>query len=292
MRLLTLKTGQPAALRGDSVVLLSQLGFSGSLLDFIEAGEDVQRAAAQRLTPDVPGTPLDPAALGPPLSRPPKIVAIGLNYRAHAAEAGQTLPATPLVFTKFSSSLTGPNDPVQAHETLTAQLDYEVELAVVIGRRARQVRPEDALEHVFGYCVANDFSARDLQFADGQWVRAKSLDSFCPLGPWIVTADEVPHPGALRLGCWVNGEVRQDASTAQLIFSVPQLISRLSHSFTLEPGDVILTGTPEGVAFGRTPPVYLKPGDEVRCWVEGIGELNNRIVSSIPAPVAAPLAAL
>ncbi len=277
MRLLTLKNGVAAALHGQTVVPLASLGFSGSLLDLIEAGPLIQRAVAERLTPSSLGTPLRLSDLGPPLRRPPKIVAVGLNYRAHAQEAGQELPASPLVFAKFSSALAGPYDRIEAHPHLTRQLDYEVELAAVIGQRARNVLADDALRHVFGYCVANDVSARDLQFADGQWVRAKSLDSFCPLGPWIVTADEVPDPGALRLVCAVNGEVRQDSSTDKLIFSLPELISRLSASFTLEPGDVILTGTPEGVAFGRTPPVYLKSGDEVRCWIEGLGELRNRV---------------
>ena len=280
MRLLTLNNGVTAALNGQTVVPLTALGFSGSLLDFIEAGPLVQQAVRERLLPDTPGTPLRLKDLGPPLSRPPKIVAIGLNYRAHVAEAGQKLPSSPLVFAKFSSSLAGPYDPIQAHRHLTQQLDYEVELAVVIGQRAHNVSEEDALSHVFGYCVANDVSARDLQFADGQWVRAKSLDSFCPLGPWIVTADEVPDSGALRLVCAVNDEIRQDSHTDMLIFGIPALISQLSASFTLEPGDIILTGTPEGVALGRTPPVYLKAGDEVRCWIDGIGELRNKVVGA------------
>ena len=280
MRLLTLKNGVAAALNGQTVVPLPSLGFGGSLLDFIEAGPLVRQAVSERLTPETPGTPLRLRDLGPPLSRPPKVVGIGLNYRAHIEEAGQKLPSSPLVFAKFSSSLAGPYDPIHAHKHLTRQLDYEVELAVVIGQRARNISEQNALAHVFGYCVANDVSARDLQFSDGQWVRAKSLDTFCPLGPWIVTADEIPDPGALRLVCAVNDEVRQDSRTDKLIFGVAALISQLSASFTLEPGDVILTGTPEGVALGRTPPVYLKVGDEVRCWIAGLGELRNRVVGA------------
>ena len=281
MKLMTLH-GQAAVLnsRGQAV-LLSDLGFAGDLLALIRAGPPAFQDIRTKLAQEPPGQAFAATDLDAPLLHPPKIVAIGLNYRAHAAEAGAALPSSPLVFTKFPSALTGPASPVLSHHHLTAQLDYEVELAVVMGRRARHVPAARALEYVFGYTVANDLSARDLQFSDGQWVRAKSLDTSCPLGPWIVTADEVRDPGQLRLGCSVNGLGVQDDSTANLIFSVPELIAQLSVSFTLEPGDLILTGTPEGVGLGRTPPLYLKAGDQVRCWVEGLGELNNTVVAEL-----------
>ncbi|WP_424952895.1 fumarylacetoacetate hydrolase family protein [Deinococcus sp.] len=281
MKLLTLR-GRAAVLNTQGqAVLLQDLGFAGDLLALIRAGPRALHDLQTKLDGGPPGQTFGPGDLNAPLQRPPKIVAIGLNYRAHAAEAGAALPGSPLVFTKFPSALTGPASPVLSHHHLTSQLDYEVELAVVMGRRARHVSADRALEYVFGYTVANDLSARDLQFADGQWVRAKSLDTSCPLGPSIVTADELPDPGTLRLGCSVNGLTVQDDTTANLIFSVPELIAQLSASFTLEPGDLILTGTPEGVGFGRTPPLYLKAGDQVRCWVGGIGELNNAVVDEL-----------
>ena len=181
------------------------------------------------------------------------------------------------MFAKFPSSIVGPEDAIRLPQELTERVDWEVELAVVIGSTARRVSPEDALSHVFGYTVANDVSARDLQFGDGQWVRGKSLDTFCPLGPVVVTADEIPDPQRLRLTTRVNGELMQDATTDLMVFDVATLISFCSHSFTLEPGDVILTGTPWGCGEFMEPRRSLAPGDVVECEIEGIGMLRNPV---------------
>jgi 2-keto-4-pentenoate hydratase/2-oxohepta-3-ene-1,7-dioic acid hydratase in catechol pathway len=208
---------------------------------------------------------------------PSKIVCIGLNYMDHIRESRLDVPKVPLVFAKFPSSLAGPTDPIRIPADLTARVDWEVELAVVIGRRARDVAPEDALDHVFGYTVANDVSARDLQFSDGQWVRAKSLDTFCPVGPVVVTADEVGDPQALRLTTRVNGELVQDATTDLMVFDVAALISFCSRSFTLEPGDLLLTGTPWGCGEFMEPKRSLSDGDVVECAIEGIGALRNPV---------------
>jgi 2-keto-4-pentenoate hydratase/2-oxohepta-3-ene-1,7-dioic acid hydratase in catechol pathway len=208
--------------------------------------------------------------------RPGKIVAIGRNYADHAAETGSKLPEKPLVFAKFSSSIIGPNEPILWSTEITEQVDWEGELAVVIGKRARNVAEADALNYVYGYTIANDVSARDLQLTkDEQWTRGKSLDTFCPLGPWIVTREEIPDPSNLNIRTTVNGEVVQDSNTQYMVFKVPQLISYLSRSFTLEPGDLILTGTPSGVGLGMKPPRFLNDGDTVTITIEGIGELTN-----------------
>ena len=207
--------------------------------------------------------------------RPGKVVAIGLNYPDHASEGGREVPEQPLVFAKFPSSVIGPGEPITWSRKLTDKVDYEAELGVVIGRPAREVRQDEALSYVFGYTCLNDVSARDLQFGDRQWVRGKSLDTFCPLGPWVVTADEIPDPQALAIRCVVSGEVLQEGTTADMFFSVAELVSRLSHAFTLEPGDVIATGTPPGVGVYRSPQRLLRDGDEVTVAIEGIGELRN-----------------
>jgi 2-keto-4-pentenoate hydratase/2-oxohepta-3-ene-1,7-dioic acid hydratase in catechol pathway len=212
----------------------------------------------------------------PPVGHPGKIVAIGRNYHEHAAEEGLTAPPDPVIFTKFSSSLVGDGADIVWRASDTAQVDYEAELAVVIGRQARDVPVERALDCVLGYMCLDDVSARDLQFGDGQWVRGKSLDTFCPTGPWIVTADEIPDPGALRIRCLVNGETLQDASTAQMVHGVPELIAFCSRFMTLEPGDIIATGTPGGVGVFRDPPRFLADGDEVAVDIDGIGRLTNR----------------
>lgn len=256
-------------------VTLASVGYHGTLDDLVRTGVSPElRSAVARAEKDVTVSASDLTA---PLRRPPKIVAIGLNYRDHASESEMELPAHPLVFTKFASSIVGPTDEVVLPERLTKEVDFEVELAVVIGTTARDVPRERALEHVFGYTVLNDISARDMQFSDQQWVRAKSLDTFCPLGPVIVTADEVPNPQDLRLHCSVNGVTMQDANTRDMIFGVADLISILSSSFTLEPGDVIASGTPSGVGFARKPPVYLRGGDVVLTGVDGIGTLRNKV---------------
>jgi 2-keto-4-pentenoate hydratase/2-oxohepta-3-ene-1,7-dioic acid hydratase in catechol pathway len=211
---------------------------------------------------------------------PRKVVAIGLNYLDHIRESGLKAPERPLVFAKFPSSVIGADEPIRLPLDLTERVDWEVELTAVIGRRARNVGTDEALGHVYGYTIANDVSARDLQFADGQWVRAKSLDSFCPVGPVVVTADEIPDPQALQLKTRVNGEVVQDASTDLMLFGVAELISFCSHSFTLEPGDLIMTGTPWGCGEFMDPKRSLKPGDVVECEIERIGTLRNPVVEA------------
>jgi 2-keto-4-pentenoate hydratase/2-oxohepta-3-ene-1,7-dioic acid hydratase in catechol pathway len=227
--------------------------------------------------PTLDGAPAADPQLGPPLL-PGKVVAVGLNYRTHADESGIAAPEQPLIFAKFPSSVIGPSDPIVIDPGLTKRVDWEVELAVVIGRRMRNVPVEGALEHVFGYTVANDVSARDVQFGDGQWTRGKSFDSFCPLGPVVVTADELGPPDDLRVTTRVNGELMQDDSTANMIFGVAELLAFCSRCFTLEPGDVLLSGTPDGCGEFMDPPRSLAPGDVVEVAVEGIGTLANRVV--------------
>lgn len=211
--------------------------------------------------------------------RPGKIVAIGLNYLDHVRESGMDLPGEPLIFTKFTSSVIGTGEPIIFDPSFATRVDWEVELAVVIGRAARDVAADDALSYVFGYTVANDVSARDLQLGDGQWVRGKSLDTFCPLGPWITTADEVLDPQALSLTTRVDGELVQDSSTGEMIFSVAEIIAFCSRAFTLEVGDVILTGTPWGCGEFATPRRSLKDGEVVEVEVGGLGMLSNRIIA-------------
>lgn len=210
--------------------------------------------------------------------RPGKIVAVGLNYADHVEEAGMIAPDYPLVFTKFTTSVIGDGEPIEIDPSLTKRLDWEVELAVIVGRKMRRVEAVDALDHVFGYTVANDVSARDLQFADGQWVRSKSLDTCCPLGPVIVPAAEIQDPQKLALRTRVNGETVQDSTTAEMIFGVAELLAFCSRSFTLEPGDVLLTGTPWGCGEFMDPPRSLVHGDVVEVEIDGIGTLRNPVV--------------
>ena len=214
-----------------------------------------------------------------PIERPGKIVCVGLNYRAHAEEQGRTPPEQPVLFAKWATSLIGPGEPIVL-PSLSQAVDHEAELGVVIGARVRGVSAENALEAVRGYLCANDVSARDLQRADRQFTRAKSLDSFCPIGPALVPRSEVTDSQALRIRCLVNGEVRQDSTTADMVFSVAELIAFASEAITLEPGDLLLTGTPGGVGEFREPPVYLRDGDEVTVEIERVGILTNPVRNS------------
>ena len=219
--------------------------------------------------------PLSEVTIEAPI-RPGKIVAIGLNYADHAAETGAKPPNAPLIFAKFPSAVIGDGEAINWRESITKKVDWEAELAVVIGKRAKDVSEDNAMDYVFGYACANDVSARDLQKEiDSQWTRGKSLDTFCPLGPYIATRDEVPDPHGLAVRSTVNGDVMQDGNTKDLIFNIPALIAYCSRNFTLEAGDILLTGTPAGVGAGRKPPVYLKDGDVVKVSVEGLGELTN-----------------
>lgn len=236
---------------------------------------DGLRGAARMDRIEAHGKPISELTLLAPLPRPGKVVGIARNYSDHAAEEGLTPPPEPVIFAKWPTAVIGPQAEIRWDPALTSQVDYEAELAVVIGSRARHVATADALTHVLGYTCLNDVTARDLQFRDAQWMRGKSLDTFCPMGPVVVTSDELAEPGNLAISCLVNGAVVQAARTSEMFFGVAALISFCSRSFTLEPGDVIATGTPGGVGHNRKPPVYLGDGDEVVVAIEGIGELVN-----------------
>jgi len=214
-----------------------------------------------------------------PAVYPSKIIAIGRNYVDHAIEGGSEPPAVPLIFNKLANSLSAHNAPIVLHK-ISAQTDYEAELAVVIGRRATRVSESEALNYVFGYTLINDVSARDLQFGDGQWVRGKGLDGFAPLGPFITTRDEIPDVQALKIEGRLNGEVMQSSNTSKMIFGVAYLVSYISQGITLEPGDVIATGTPDGVGIFRKPPVLLKSGDVYEVTIEGLGTLRNPVIAA------------
>ena len=221
-------------------------------------------------------TALNSVTLMSPVPRPSKIVCVGLNYLDHATEQNMPLPEHPLLFSKATSSVIGPSDNVVLPAD-SDQVDYEVELAVVIGRKATAVTEEDAYDYIAGYTVANDVSARDIQFRQQQWHQGKSYDTFFPMGPWLVTKDEIPDPNVLEVQLTLNGEMLQDSNTDNLIFNVPTLVSRISSIMTLFPGDVISTGTPAGVGIFRDPKILLKPGDYMTTYVAGIGTLKNYV---------------
>jgi 2-keto-4-pentenoate hydratase/2-oxohepta-3-ene-1,7-dioic acid hydratase in catechol pathway len=237
--------------------------------DAVAALRELAAGASASVTPDG-------VKYAPPVLRPGKIVCIGLNYADHIAESRGVAPDRIVLFAKFPSCLIGHQDQIR-YPAVTTQLDYEGELAVVIGRTARDVPVEQALDYVGGYTVVNDVSARDLQGSEPQWIRGKALDTFAPLGPVVLDAAAAPPVAEMRLRTLVNGDVRQDASCAQMITGVPELISYISHGITLEPGDIIATGTPSGVALGMKPPVWLQPGDKVSIEITAIGELVNTV---------------
>lgn len=240
--------------------------------------EDLERLDTNLLLASGEAVEEEHAQLRMPLHGPRAIVAVGLNYREHAQEVSWEAPSTPLLFAKWPSALNGPYDPIPLDADISKNVDYEVELAAVIGRTALDVSVADALMHVAGYAVANDISARDIQASETQWTRSKSFDGFCPIGPWITTADEVPDPQDLELSCWVNDDRRQHASTAQMIHSVAELVAFATRATTLQAGDVILTGTPSGVAMASENPRWLAPGDTLRTEILGLGHLKNRLV--------------
>lgn len=228
-----MKQGKAVAVVDDKSIPLSELGFDGNLSELIADGEEILNNIQKELSKNTArGGSFKAEDYAAPLTNPSKIVAIGLNYIDHASESKMKVPMSPLVFTKFPNSIIGAIDNIRIPMELTQEVDYEVELGVVIGKRAKNVSKEEALSHVFGYTVVNDISARDLQFSDKQWVRGKSLDTFCPMGPVIITADEIPDPQKLEIGCSVNGQTLQEANTRDMIFSVADLVSKLSHSFT------------------------------------------------------------
>ncbi len=281
MRLLRFDdAGRPqlGVLRGEDIVSLERLGSEFPTMMSIVAGGDTALARIADALKTGRVIKLRDARLLAPIERPGKYLAIGMNYRKHAAEAeraGVAAPKQQLWFNKQTTCISGPYDPIEPGPT--ERLDYEVELGFVIGKPAKNVSEERAREHVFGYFVADDVSARDWQFHSPTFTMGKSFDTHGPIGPWIVTADEVPDPHALSLRCFVNGELRQQSDTGQMIYNVWQQIAYLSAAFTLESGDLIAAGTPEGVGAALNPPRFLQPGDVVRCEIDGIGTIENTV---------------
>lgn len=262
------------------------ISLPSEMMDVIREGEaavEALRSFLAQLPPQPDRSVLiseEELSFGPCVPAPQKIICVGLNYRRHAEETNSPIPEYPILFNKFNNSLTGHQASV-AVPGVTAKLDYEAELAIVIGRRAKNISRDEALDYVFGYTAVNDLSARDLQLRTQQWLLGKSCDGFCPIGPYLVTADEIGDPNRLAIQSIVNGEIRQDSNTSDMIFACDEIVSYISRHMTLEPGDVILTGTPEGVVLGLPAErqVYLKPGDEVSICIEKIGTLTNRFVA-------------
>ena len=270
---------EPAVIAGNEIIGLRQAGFESMLQVVAGGGDALDRV--QRWAYDPPARErhhLKTAVLVAPIPRPHKIICIGLNYRDHAEESKMAIPQTPTVFSKYATSVIGPNAPIVLPK-ISTKPDYEAEFAVVIGKSGRHIAEADWRDHVFGYTIVNDVSARDFQMATTQWMIGKTFDTFCPMGPAIVTADEIEDPHNLNIALTINGETLQTSNTRNLIFTVPQLIAHLSSVFTLEPGDIISTGTPGGVGFARTPPRWLLPGDEVSITVQGVGTLTNPVVA-------------
>lgn len=262
---------------GNGWVPLESMGIlAATTADVIDQADAIRAGLAR-----APSDPrdADERELLCPIVRPSKVMAIGLNYLDHIRETNAQRPEHPMVFAKFPSSLNDPYGRIVMDDRLTAQGDYESELAVIIGRRTRSITEDEALDHVFGYSVGNDVSARDWQRADGQFDRSKGFDTFCPIGPWLTTADEVPDPQALPVRSWVNGDLRQNSSTSEMVFTVRHLVWYIARGMTLEPGDVILTGTPHGVGFAMDPPRCLVPGDVVECEVGRLGRIRNEVVA-------------
>jgi 2-keto-4-pentenoate hydratase/2-oxohepta-3-ene-1,7-dioic acid hydratase in catechol pathway len=276
-----LKNGKPVAgvIKGDGIVALSELGIAQeTILAVIEGGPSVIEAINAALPAASLDVKLEGASLFAPIERPGKYLAIGMNYGKHLEEAdklGVARSSHQIWFNKQTTSICGPFDDIEPGAT--KKLDYEVELGLVIGRAAKNVSETDALDHVFGYFVANDVSARDFQFHSTTMTMGKSFDTHGPIGPWIITADEIADPQELDLKCFVNGEQRQSSNTSGMIANIRQQIAYLSSAFTLEPGDLIATGTPEGVGIGMEPQAFLQPGDVVRCEIEAIGAIENRV---------------
>lgn len=223
--------------------------------------------------------PAESVVLESPISKPGKIIALGKNYLDHIKETGSETPEFPVIFAKFPSCVIGPNDSIPLPK-ISSKIDWEVELAIVIGKICKDVRESNALDYIAGYTIANDVTARDLQRGDGQWIRGKSLDGFCPLGPCIVTRDELGDAQGLKIYTKINGEMKQESTTSNMMYNVKQIIAHLSEAFTLEPGDVIITGTPSGVGFVRDPPEFLKAGDKIEQYIEKIGYLRNSVIKS------------
>ena len=276
---------RPGVLLGDRILDLERddLGCPRSIEEILEGGllPEVSEMAESDVAQREPLVLLDQTRLGPPLAGIGKVIACGLNYRAHAAETGAELPTSPLLFSKAGTTIAGPYDDLELPPTSWSDaVDYEVELGVVIGTVCRGVAPEDALAYVAGYTIVNDVTARDIQRRESQWFRAKSYDGFCPVGPWLATPDEVDDPQDLELWTQVNGTDRQRSNTGDMVFPVCELISFISQGITLQPGDLIATGTPSGIGGGMTPPGFLRAGDLVEMGISGLGTHRYRVVSA------------
>ncbi len=270
---------EPGVMRGEAIASVRGAGFDD--LPAVMAGGSAALDTIGQWVAGLSATELklvDHVKLLAPIPRPAKIVCVGLNYRDHAIESKMEIPSVPTIFAKFPSAVIASGDPIVLPRNSTRP-DYEGEFAFVIGRQGRHVAASAWRDYVFGYTILNDVSARDFQMATSQWMMGKTFDTFCPYGPTIVTADEIPDPHALDISTVINGETMQHSNTRNLIFQIPQLIEYLSSVFTLEPGDIVSTGTPAGVGFSRNPPRWLRPGDEVVVRIEGLGELRNPVVA-------------
>ncbi|CAH0308003.1 fumarylacetoacetate hydrolase family protein [Peribacillus simplex] len=266
----------------DQIISLTVLGpeeFPACMKKFIERGSELRSRAEQLIEQRVNDDAifnLSEVKILPPIAKPDKIICVGLNYFDHCKETGMEPPDSPVIFSKYANAIAGHNDAIEIPINST-EVDFEAELAFVIGREAKHVSEEEAYDYVFGYTIMNDISARDLQFQDGQWSRGKTADTFAPFGPVVVTHDEVGDPHNLAISLELNGEIMQDSNTSNLIFTVPKIISFLSQSMTLKPGDLIATGTPPGVGMGRNPKIWLKNGDRMNVSIERIGTLSNYV---------------
>ncbi len=274
---------RPGLVVGETVIDLSSI--APDLLTFIQMGSEGQNAAAT-LAASQSALSLDDVRLLAPIPNPPRnVMCLGRNYAEHARESFEArgekvvMSDYPVIFTKATTAINGPYDDVPIDATVSPEMDYEAELAFVIGRPGRNISRTEAFDHIFGYMVLNDVTARDLQHQHKQFFKGKSLDGCCPTGPWLVTPDEIDDINQLRVTCRVNDELRQDGNTREMIFDIPEIIHQLSRGMTLLPGDIIATGTPSGVGFARKPPLFLTDGDVVECEVEGIGTIRNRIVA-------------
>jgi len=277
-----LHIGIHQAAEGVVVDLTASLpGCPPTMKGFLEGGEEIKAAAAAVVaSADAVRFPLDAVTLKAPIYDAGKVICVGMNYVDHCTEQGQPIPKEPILFTKFASCIIAPGEPILLSPE-TAELDFEVELVIVIGKTGKRVAKEDAMSYVAGYTVAHDVSARDLQLKrnGGQWLLGKAMDAFAPIGPAIVTVDELGDPHALGIRCFLNGAVVQDSNTSQLVHKTEDIISYMTRFFTVHPGDIILTGTPPGVGCFRKPPLFLKPGDVVTCEIDGIGAITNTVVA-------------
>jgi 2-keto-4-pentenoate hydratase/2-oxohepta-3-ene-1,7-dioic acid hydratase in catechol pathway len=271
---------EPGVLQKDAVYPLAPLGYADAE-SFIAAGEKAL-ASTRAMTSQSASVPLSSVQLLSPLLHPQRIFCVGLNYQDHATESKMAVQAVPTIFMKLPSAITGPDSDIVL-PTNSTQPDYEAELAVVIGRSARNVTRDNWRQYVFGYTILNDVSARDVQLATSQWTLGKSFPTFCPIGPCVVTADELKDPHSLDVRLTIDGETMQHANTRDLIFDIPAVLGYISAIVPLEPGDIVSTGTPQGVGLGRTPPRWMRPGEEVVIEISGIGRLVNKTVATRPA---------